>query len=75
MRGGPDLSFNGTMAATEQGFSWSRREENTSVARADLPEVLKSLPADLWLNIVLGRVLASGPAIAEGERIAATIAE
>lgn len=73
--GWPDLSFNGTMEATEQGFSWNQGGANTNVARDALPEVLKSLPADSWLNIVLGCLLARGPAIAEGERIASTIAE
>jgi hypothetical protein len=73
--GWPDLSFNGRIEPTDEGFSWNRGGEKTVVARDDLPQVLKSLPADLWLNIVLGRVLARGPAVAEGERIAATIAE
>jgi len=63
------------MEATEQGFSWNRGGKNINVPRDDLPEVLKSLSADSWLNVVLGCLLARGPAIAEGERIASTIAE
>jgi hypothetical protein len=73
--GWPDLSFNGTIEPTGEGFSWNRGGEITNVARDDLPEVLKSLPADLWLNAVLGRVLSKDAAVAEGERIASAIAE
>jgi hypothetical protein len=73
--GWPDLSFNGTIEPTPEGFSWNREGRNTVVARDSLPEVLKSLPADLWLNIVLGCELPRESAIAEGERIASTIAE
>jgi hypothetical protein len=73
--GWPGLSFNGTIEPTEQEFSWNQGGQNTVIARDDLPEVLKSLSANLWLNIVLACLLPRVPVIAEGKRIASTIAE
>lgn len=73
--GWPDLSFNGTLEPTEEGFSWKEEGQNKVFARDDLPRILNSLPADRWLDIVLARVLSRDDAIAEGERIASTIAE
>jgi len=71
----PDLSFNGTIEPTEDGFSWSLNGDNTVFARDDLPGVLRSLPANLWLNLVLGRFISRDAAIAEQARIASSIAE
>jgi len=73
--GWPDLSFNGTIEATDEGFSWKKAGQETTFTRGDLPGVLQSFPADLWLNIVLARVLPRVPAIAEADRIASTIAQ
>jgi hypothetical protein len=71
----PDLSFKGTIEPTEDGFSWTRDGNKTVYPRDDLPSVLRSLPENLWLNVVLGRFISRDAAIAEQAGIASSIAE
>ena len=71
-----DLSFYGTMTPTEAGYSWSRPgARDVGVPLDQLGRVLSELSTEHWLNLVLGRSIAKDSAVAEGERIAATIAD
>lgn len=71
-----DLSFYGTMTPTSSGYIWSRpAEPDLEFAADQLANVLAELSTKHWLNLVLGRAIGKRDAIAEGEKVAATIAE
>jgi len=71
-----DLSFYGTMTPKDSGFSWNRPGSQISEFPADqLGGVLAGLSGEHWLNLVLGRTISKSAVIADGDRIAVTIAE
>jgi uncharacterized protein YktB (UPF0637 family) len=64
------------MTPTNAGYSWTRPgTPDVEVPLDQLGRVLSELSTEHWLNLVLGRAIPKDAAVAEGQRIAATIAE
>lgn len=74
--GWPGESFHGTITPTDAGYSWARPgESKLDFSAGELGVVLGGISPNEWLDLFIGRTLPSDAAIAEGERIAAVIAE